>query len=106
MQLARQQTPHRVQRPADELIPKDLVWRTVHSVTEDEMRAMDVLTLEFFLGAMRTRRNNASGEEANQLDGRICIAEKLSAEKLSQHYEKLIEQEEQLVRPTHPAPPP
>lgn len=79
--VRRQQTPPPAQRSPDDAIPKDMVWQTVHSVTDDEMKAMDVTTLKKFLAAMRGRWHNVTGGEEYHLDNRIDMAEKLIAEK-------------------------
>jgi hypothetical protein len=62
-------------------MPKDTVWKTIHSVTVDEMQSMDAATLKQFVAAMRNRWNSVSGGEEAALDRRIETAEKILAEK-------------------------
>jgi TIR domain-containing protein len=83
LQLVRREQPAPpTQRPVDDLVPKDMVWRTVHSVTDAEMQAMDVTTLRQFISAMRRRWDSVTGGEEQHLEGRMARAEIILMEKV------------------------
>ena len=71
--------PPPIERIRENYVPKDIIWKTVHSVTEEEMKAMDAATLQLFIGAMRSRWNSVSGGEEDHLERRIAAAEKILA---------------------------
>jgi hypothetical protein len=79
--VRRQQTPFPIQHLADDVVPKDLVWRTVHSVTDAEMEAMDSVTLKNLIAAMQKRWGSVIGGEEQHLEARIAKAEALLAKR-------------------------